>query len=521
MGRSAWFCLAGWPRGAAPAQRVSRCVVLAVSCAVRLLTLHAAPPPAAPAARRSLAALPDGSGFVSGSADKDVKFWEWDLVAAGAPAADGAAPEGAGSRLGVAHARTLKMTDDVLCVRVSPDGRLLAVALLDSTVRVFFADSLKFFLSLYGHKLPVLAMDISSDSTLLATGSADKNMKLWGLDFGDCHRSLFAHADSVTALAFVPGTHYLFTAGKDRRVKYWDADKRELLLTLEGHHGEVWALAVSSLGDFCVSGSHDRSLRRWDRTEEPFFVEEEQERRLESLFEADLEAAERGPLALGETGGAPAGGEGAGAAPAGRKTLETVSAADSIIEALDLATAEREREEEHRDAEARRRRREAAGGGEGGGGGAGALPPPPPNPLLQGASPAEHVLAAVSRVRGAELEQALLLLPFADALRVLGYLVGWLRRGAQVELLCRVATLLLRLHMQQLSATPGARPVLTALQGLLRGRVQGLKDTLGFNLAALEHLQRRVRERQTQPAGAAAAAAVAPLKRRKLEASRS
>ena len=52
------------------------------------------------------------------------------------------------------------MTDDVLCVRVSPDGRLLAVALLDSTVRVFFADSLKFFLSLYGHKLPVLAMDI-------------------------------------------------------------------------------------------------------------------------------------------------------------------------------------------------------------------------------------------------------------------------------------------------------------------------------------------------------------------------
>ena len=34
-------------------------------------------------------------------------------------------------------------------------GRLLAVALLDCTVKVFFLDSLKFFLSLYGHKLPV------------------------------------------------------------------------------------------------------------------------------------------------------------------------------------------------------------------------------------------------------------------------------------------------------------------------------------------------------------------------------
>lgn len=29
------------------------------------------------------------------------------------------------------------------------------MALLDCTVKVFFLDSLKFFLSLYGHKLPV------------------------------------------------------------------------------------------------------------------------------------------------------------------------------------------------------------------------------------------------------------------------------------------------------------------------------------------------------------------------------
>ena len=63
--------------------------------------------------------------------------------------------------------------------------------------QVFYLDSLKFFLSLYGHKLPVLCMDISSDSTLLVSGSADKNIKVWGLDFGDCHKSLFAHGDTV------------------------------------------------------------------------------------------------------------------------------------------------------------------------------------------------------------------------------------------------------------------------------------------------------------------------------------
>ena len=83
--------------------------------------------------------------------------------------------------------------------------------------------------------------------------------------------------------------HVSCCAGKDRLVKYWDVDKFQLLLELPGHQAEVWAVVVSSLGDFIITAGHDRSFRRWERTEEPFFIEEEQERRLESLFEADAE----------------------------------------------------------------------------------------------------------------------------------------------------------------------------------------------------------------------------------------
>ena len=42
-----------------------------------------------------------------------------------------------------------------------------------------------------------------------------------------------------------------------------------------------------------MAGGSDKSLRRWERTDEPFFVEEEREKRLESLFEAEQEV---GPL---------------------------------------------------------------------------------------------------------------------------------------------------------------------------------------------------------------------------------
>ena len=81
----------------------------------------------------------------------------------------------------------------------------------------------------------------------------------------------------------------------------------------------------------------------------------------------------------------------------------------------------------------------------------------PPNPLLLGLSPAAYVLRAVGNVKSAELEQALLVLPFTAALELLGYLVQWLRAGAQSEQCVRTATLLLRVHQSQLVATPAAR----------------------------------------------------------------
>lgn len=59
--------------------------------------------------------LHDCSGFVSGSADKEVKFWEWAIVE----------KDGTQARqLTVNNTRTLKMTDEVLCVRISPNGML-------------------------------------------------------------------------------------------------------------------------------------------------------------------------------------------------------------------------------------------------------------------------------------------------------------------------------------------------------------------------------------------------------------
>lgn len=131
----------------------------------------------------TVAMSPDLRGIASGGADKSVKFWQFELVvdkAVEEEDEDGQMRGHGGKRMSLTHTKTLQLEEDVLCVRFSPDQRLIAVSLLDSTVKIFFADTLKFFLSLYGHKFPVLCMDISYDSTTIITGGADRNIKIWG-----------------------------------------------------------------------------------------------------------------------------------------------------------------------------------------------------------------------------------------------------------------------------------------------------------------------------------------------------
>jgi U3 small nucleolar RNA-associated protein 12 len=183
---------------------------------------------------------------LTGSADKSVKFWSIE-----------ADEDENDKNPCFVHTRTLQMTDDVIAAKYSKtpeySKRLVFVSTLDSTIKVFFDDSLKLFLSLYGHKLPALAVDCTDDDMLLASSGADKTVKIWGLDFGDTHKTLLGHEDSVTDLRFVRGTHNFFSCSKDGSIRYWDGDRFEQILLIEGHFAEVSSLAIARTGAFVLS----------------------------------------------------------------------------------------------------------------------------------------------------------------------------------------------------------------------------------------------------------------------------
>jgi len=45
--------------------------------------------------------------------------------------------------LSLLHKKTLTLEEPVLCVKISPDSKFIAVALLDMTIKIFFVDTLK------------------------------------------------------------------------------------------------------------------------------------------------------------------------------------------------------------------------------------------------------------------------------------------------------------------------------------------------------------------------------------------
>jgi U3 small nucleolar RNA-associated protein 12 len=79
---------------------------------------------------------PDGEVCSYWKRRQSAKFWSFEVVQEEIAGTKRTTP-----RLKLVHTRTLKVADDILCLRFSPDSRLLAVAPLDNTVKVFFIDS--------------------------------------------------------------------------------------------------------------------------------------------------------------------------------------------------------------------------------------------------------------------------------------------------------------------------------------------------------------------------------------------
>jgi hypothetical protein len=115
-----------------------------------------------------------------------------------------------------------------------------------------------------GHADVILDLAFRPDGKTLATASYDRTVKLWDTAGGKLLHTLKEHSDAVYGAAFHKNGKLLATAGADRAVKVWDADLGKLLYTLSEATEWVYAVTWSPDGQHLAAAGVDRSIRIWE-----------------------------------------------------------------------------------------------------------------------------------------------------------------------------------------------------------------------------------------------------------------
>ena len=189
--------------------------------------------------------------------------------------------------------------EDVLAIAYAPNGKMLASAGRDETVRLWNPKTGENLATLTGHGGLVTSIAFSPDGKQLLSGSGDGTVRLWSIQT----RQQIWSADTpqkqmldeerklplpgvfrtnkptrpfrspfemlglqwVLAVAYSPDGQTLASSGSsDGTIQLWNVEDGRHISTLKGHTEMVATLAFSPDGTILVSGSKDDTLRMWD-----------------------------------------------------------------------------------------------------------------------------------------------------------------------------------------------------------------------------------------------------------------
>ncbi|OIR57370.1 MAG: U3 snoRNA-associated protein 12, DIP2 [Amphiamblys sp. WSBS2006] len=345
--------------------------------------------------------------------------------------------------------------EDITCVRYIEAQNLICVALLDSTIGVFYADTMRRFLSLYGHKLPINSLCIAEDEKLLVSCSVDKSIRVWSLDFGDCRKTITGHSSSVTHVWLDGKTKTLLSASARGDIRQWTFPGLSPLGSVGRHHDEVSALSFSEKTGLLVTGSRDLSLRVWSQTSEEVFPEDVQEEAFEERLDEEMERRIEVSHVREQV--------------TDSVNLRGLKDGELLLKALERSEEESKKAEALGDTPASSTTLFHAG---------------------QRVSPAGYFYAATQTIAAMHLEDALLAVPTHMTPRILSYLLEWSSDDEKLLLSCRMLSFFVKGNLDHIAQQTKLKQTVTELRDTLQKKLAVLKRETQKNIAGLRQIQR-------------------------------